>query len=638
MKAIAAFLLLFIPGFTQLACAEPLPVKAYANLPYIDDVSLSPSGKYLSYMTNYQGALILLVQNLENGKMFPIMKSDNVSVRVNWYLWANDNILLVSGSYPDTRYGTKVTESRLMKINLNNIDEGLKPVIRARRKEHVPQHGDNLVSLLPDEPEHILLAADLDNPNRPSVYKINLESGKRQKVQRSKSYIVDWYADQQGRIRLGLGRDETRIFYRYQDLKTNEWRNIWEYEILNAPDIDVLGFDLDPNILYIRAEHQGRYALFKVNMQDPELKQELVFADEKYDFDGRILRSAKTREVIGFSHSNLQNTRHYWHKDYQKLQNGLNRVLPDANNYIIDMDKHQNRYVLYTSSDKDAGSYYLGDRKHKALDYLASEYPLINDKNYAGKQKVHYQARDGLKIEAYLTLPVDYQQGQKRPAVILPHGGPMARDYAGFDYWSEFLANNGYVVLQPNFRGSSGYGIEFEQMGIKGWGKAMQDDLQDAAHWLIEQGAVDKDKMCIAGASYGGYAALMSAALHSDSFKCAASFAGVTDLERIVSYARRFTNKKVVERQLGKDWDALEATSPVNLAEQITIPVLLIHGEDDRVVRVVHSQQMHEALEDEDKQVEYIELPQGDHYLSAQQNRVKALDAILKFLNKHLKN
>jgi dipeptidyl aminopeptidase/acylaminoacyl peptidase len=290
---------------------------------------------------------------------------------------------------------------------------------------------------------------------------------------------------------------------------------------------------------------------------------------------------------------------------------------------------------VYSSGKGNAGMYLVGDRKAKDITFFGARYPEIDDTNYAGKQLVSFKARDGVVIEGYLTLP---KQAENKPlaTVILPHGGPMARDYGGFDYWSEMLANQGYVVLQPNFRGSSGYGHSFESAAINGWGAAMQDDLQDAAHWMIEKGYTDANRICVVGASYGGYAALMALAKHPETFKCAASFAGVTDLEHIVKRARWFTNKEVVRKQFGTDSEKLEAASPVNLAAKINRPVLLIHGTDDKVVPVAHSREMLDELEDEGKPVKYVELDGGNHHLSYQPHRLTTLTEIVSFLQQHL--
>ncbi|WP_249118530.1 S9 family peptidase [Pseudoalteromonas sp. NEC-BIFX-2020_015] len=508
---------------------------------------------------------------------------------------------------------------------------------RFSRGERTAQFQDNIISFLPEKENKILMAIDYDNANYPSVYEVDVRTGNKRRVKKFKSYIKDWIADQQGQIRIGYGLNGTRIFYRLYNSNGKIERDLWSYNVFERNVVHILGFDKDPNIIYITALHNDRYAVFKVDLLDENLKRELVLADEKYDVDGSLIYSPKTGAVVGLNHKGTNDNKTYWDDEYIALKKGLNKVLPNAHNTIIAMSRDLTKYVLYSSSLTTAGDYYVGNRKEKIIDYLASRYPAINATNYATKKLITYQARDGLKIEGYLTKPIGSKQDSHLPAIILPHGGPMSRDYADFDYWAELFANRGYIVFQPNFRGSSGYGYNFEMAAIKGWGKSMQDDLEDAAHWLNKQNIVDENKVCIAGASYGGYAALMAAIKHSDTFKCAASFAGVSDIELIISKARLFTNEEVVKKQFGTDSEELKAASPVNFAKKINIPILLIHGTDDKVVPVAHSRDMAAALEDFNKDVRYVEIDGANHHLSVQKHRIQTLEEMITFFNKYLK-
>ncbi len=249
-------------------------------------------------------------------------------------------------------------------------------------------------------------------------------------------------------------------------------------------------------------------------------------------------------------------------------------------------------------------------------------------------KRISYKARDGIEITGYLTLPKTGEAPY--PTIIHPHGGPGARDVDGFDYWTSFFAHRGYAVLRPNFRGSTGYGYEFSQSQMGGWGMAMQDDLEDGLNWLVEDGIANNDKVCIVGASYGGYAARMGIAKTPDLYKCAVSFSGVSSLKQLVSDSRKYVNSKWVKNQIGSDSDDLKMRSPYYQVENIKTPILVIHGEDDRVVDVKQSRMFADELEDEDKSFEYIELENGDHYLSIQRNRHAAFEAIDEFLKKHL--
>ena len=405
---------------------------------------------------------------------------------------------------------------------------------------------NNIIDLLPDEPNHILMGLDLKISNKPDVYKIDLRNNrKRNRIYKGKTYIYNWMTDRQHNLRLGFGRDETRIFYRLFDTKKEEWRNIWEYEIFDAPDISPLGFGLNPNELYIRADHEGRYAIYKVDVSKVDLPRELIFHDPHYDVEGSLIYSKKTNDVIGVYHGEAVNAKVFFDPAYDAFQ----KALAGAYNNVSSFSADERKYILYTSKSQSPGAYYLGDRDTKDLTFVLEQYPLLYQQKLSGKNKISYKARDDIEIEGYLTLPHSNVKNIKA-AIILPHGGPMSRNYAGFDWFTEFFASRGYTILEPNFRGSSGYGFEFEMESVQKWGGAMQDDLADAAQWMLKEYDIDKSKVCIIGGSYGGYAALMAAVKQQDVFRCAASFAGVSDLELIVSKARGFTNSDVVKNNL----------------------------------------------------------------------------------------
>ncbi|MFT5297404.1 MAG: dipeptidyl aminopeptidase/acylaminoacyl peptidase [Colwellia sp.] len=615
--------------------AEKLPIEAFGKLPGSQQVKLSPDGNKVAFINNVAGNTMIGVTDLEKYTTKYLVRTDNQKFKIGWYLWANNELLLVSADYPVQRRGLKYTEARLLKVHVDG-KEAFDSVIKLRKGDNSPQFQNNIIDLLPGEPNHILMALDLKVSNRPDVYKINLTNNrKRKRIYRGKSHVYNWMTDQQHKLRLGFGRDETKIFYRLFDIKKDEWRNIWEYEIFDAPDLSPLGFGLNPDDLYIRADHNGRYAIFKVDVSKAELPRELVFSDPDYDVEGSLIYSQKTNDVIGVYHGEADNAKVFFDPVYDAFQTALNTALPDAYNNVSSFSADERKYILYTSKSQSPGAYYLGDRDTNDLTFVLEQYPLLYQQKLSGKNKISYKARDGVAIEGYISKPHTNVKNTKG-AIILPHGGPMVRNYAGFDWFSEFFASRGYTVLEPNFRGSSGYGFKFEMEAVQKWGGAMQDDLADAAKWMVKEYDIDKNKVCILGGSYGGYAALMAAVKQQDVFKCAASFAGVSDLALIVSKARRFTNNEVVKKQFGTDSDVLEHNSPVNFAKDINIPVLLIHGDKDRVVDVRHSRDMHEELQDYKKEVEYIELENGNHYMEIEAHRMTVLTSLEAFLQKHI--
>lgn len=619
-------------------CFAKTNIKQFSQLPSYQLLQLSPDGKQLAYIRNLQSPEISLLTTIDlaTNKENYILQSDNEQMTINWFQWANNKTLIVSARYAGRRYGTKTTETRLYSIEADGSSKEPKSLIRPTRFKvrgrHFSQFQDNIIDFLPDDPEHVLISLDLDTPAVPSVYKLNIYTRKKTRIERGKRKIRRWMTDQQSNLRLGkavnYNTGEVTIYVR--DNNESKWRTLFEFDGMNGKSISPVGFDINPNILFYTAYKDDKEALYKIDLKTNE--SSLVYEDPNYDVNGSLIYAPEDGRVIGFAHSESENGRVYLDKDYKNFQEALNQILPTTTNYLTDFSQNGERYVLYAEADSIPGEYMIGDRKAGTLVPYFKQYAGLT--NTQPHELVQYTARDGVKIEGYLTRP----KGVSKPiaTIIHPHGGPGARDNAGFDLWTAYFVNKGYAVFRPNFRGSSGYGYEFAQSQMKGWGLAMQDDITDAAKWLVEQQVAIKDQICIVGASYGGYAAAMAAVKTPDVFKCAVSFAGVMDLRLLVSNSRQYLSKKFVENQIGDDYDDLEARSPYHRAKNINIPILLVHGEDDRVVDAQQSRNMAEELEELNKNFSYIELPNGDHYLSNQRNRHQFFEVLDAFLDKHL--
>ena len=634
VKYLGFFVLFFI---SKTLFSAELAVSSFSQLPSVSGLDLSPNGSQIAFIQNYTNPQIsvLTALNLLTGDKKYLVKSDNEDIKINWFRWANEKTLIVSVRFASKTGTVAYKETRLVAIDVDGKEAKQRNLIRAGANDnHVSQFQDDVVSFLPDDPEHILIAIDLDIPNLPSVYKLNIYTRRKSRIEKGKMDVRDWMADRQGNLRLGQALDynsgEASIRIKIGDDDT--WHTMFEYNALEEPGITPLGFAKNPDILYYRAYKEDKLALFKINLVSKKIS--LVFDDPDYDFDGSLIYSRKSNDVIGIRHSNSDGGRIYWDDDYAKFQQAIDIAMPDTSNYLVDFSDDENIYTIYAESDFIPGAYFLGNREEKTINLAFEQYPSIPIEGLSEHSLVTYTARDGIPIEGYLSLP----KGTEGPiaTILHPHGGPGAREYDGFDYWTSYFVSRGYAVFRPNFRGSTGYGRQFAESQMQAWGLSMQDDLTDAAHWLVEQKIADPNRMCIVGASYGGYAAMMAAVKTPDLFQCAVSFAGVMDLDRLVRGSRHFLNKKFVKKQIGEDDDDLEARSPYYQAKQIKIPVLLMHGEDDRVVDVKQSREMADELEDLDKEVKYVELENGDHYLSIQRNRHRVFSEMDSFLKKYL--
>jgi dipeptidyl aminopeptidase/acylaminoacyl peptidase len=288
-----------------------------------------------------------------------------------------------------------------------------------------------------------------------------------------------------------------------------------------------------------------------------------------------------------------------------------------------------------SSDPQHPDTYWLYDTKTHQLKVLAGAYPTLQPTDLGAMKPYPYKARDGLDIHAYLTLPPG-KAAHNLPVVIFPHGGPEERDSIEFDWWAQFMASRGYAVLQPNFRGSAGYGWKFQSAGFTQWGRAMQDDVTDGVKKLIADGIADPKRICIVGASYGGYAALAGATFTPDLYACAVSVAGVSnliDLQNSVSGMAYWTTRI---GDVDKDADALKAESPTLHADQVRAPILLMHGEKDVTVPIDQSTQERDALKKAGKDVSFVSIDGDDHYLNLASTRIRVLTEIATFLDAHI--
>lgn len=624
--------------------ADPLPLSGFSDLPAVTGVKLSPSGNRLVFIQNSAldgGASILSMIDIEKKERKNLLFSDNEKIKFNWFQWANDDIILVSGKFESKQGATLFHQTRLLKIDVRANDPEPQALIKPRSKtvysgNTFVQFQDNVIDWLPDDPKHILMQIDLDSYALPSVFKVNVYTKRKSRVERGKKDIRHWITDQQGVVRIGMSRifDETVVTYLHRKDEDSKFDVLFEGDFLSENDIDILGFALDPNVLYYRAYNDNYKAIFRMDLTSKE--SELVLAHDKYDVGSTLIYSYKTRDVIGVYDPYSETGKYYFDEADYKLARALKTAMEGKQVSIVSMDRNENRYIANVQAANTPPLYFIGDREKESLSYLFSQYPKLDNVTFPEHELVTYRAQDGTSIEGYLTLPL---HGKKPFATVIhPHGGPGVRDFDGFDPWVSYMTNRGYAVFRPNFRGSSGFGYEFAQAQMGRWGLEMQDDISDAAKWLVDEGISDPKKLCIFGASYGGYAAQMAAIKTPDLFTCAVSFAGVSDLERLYRDTKRFLGgKSIAKIQIGDERQDRKARSPINAVDKITIPMLIMHGEEDVVVNVNQSRRLIDKFEDAGVDYKYVEFERGNHHLSIQHNRTQFFEELNSFFQMHLR-
>lgn len=623
------------PTASKEATAQ-LPLSDFYQMPFMSNMQLSPDGNYLIALKNIGEETAIICINLATGESFYPSKTDNKKFKFNWIKWANNDRILISIRYTSRMgqgSGLSFYETRLVSLDAKKPSE----MVNMGAVTETSQFQDRVLGKDPENPDKIFISVDRDIQNHPSVFKVNVNTGAATPVKKADSRIDEWYLDAQGVVRAGYGyNDNTReITIRLLDPITDKWVNAWENTNSGNPDITILGFGKKPTDMYLLADYEGRQAVYKADLSKEGYPKELMLSDKERDISGELIYSKDSKDVVGIYYNDGSDKSIFWQNDYKNFQAGLDKVLPNSSNYITSMSDDGRKYILSSYSNGMPAAFYYGNRDTKQLTPIATLYPSLTENVLVKKEFMTFKARDGLKLDGYLSRPKNTKD-KPIATIILPHGGPMTEDNVEFDSFSAFLVNRGYAVFQPNFRGSSGRGHEFMMKAMGGMGLEMQDDLEDAVKFLIDEKIAAPKKVCIVGASYGGYAALMGATKTPDLFQCSISFAGISDLKKLRAGSRYYENKNAMRDQIGNDSEQLIKTSPVRMIDKIKIPILLIHGSKDAVVSVEQSRIMADELKDQHKTFEYIELEDGTHYLDNLQHRKQTFEAMEAFLKKYL--
>jgi dipeptidyl aminopeptidase/acylaminoacyl peptidase len=421
--------------------------------------------------------------------------------------------------------------------------------------------------------------------------------------------------------------------YYYRLAGSREWRRFSTYDETTREGMYPVAIDGARDVAYVLKTLNGRLALYRVRL-DESLAGELVYANDTVDVDD-VVRIGRAGAVAGVTFADEQRRVIWFDPQYAALSRNLSRAIPGQP--PIDFgsaSRDENKLVILAQSDSNPGRYYLYDRTSRALEEIVSVRPQLEDARLSGVRPLTYSAADGVSVPSYLTLPPGRTDMRGLPAVVMPHGGPSARDELGFDWLAQFLAHQGYAVLQPNYRGSAGYGDTwFAQNGFRGWQTSI-GDVTAAGHWLVSQGA-DANRLAIVGWSYGGYAALQSGVTEPGLFKAIVAIAPVTDLALLWEQAEGFSNYLLVRQFVGQG-PHVRAGSPLQNIDRITAPVLMFHGTRDTNVDIVHAQRMDAALRAAGKRSELVTFDGLEHDLADSEARMRMLARIDAFLTSSL--
>ncbi|TLU67391.1 S9 family peptidase [Thalassotalea litorea] len=637
MRSLLMSLGLLVLLASQSVNSAPLTFADYAQLPEKSMMRVSPSGTKLAYRMASEDRDLLIVMDLTTGEM--IRAADIAAVNPDHVYFIDEDrvVLMASNNTRMFGYHGRHDVSAAFSFNLETGD--LHQLLTAGKGIHSGQTSvGSVVGISPDGRYAYMPA--WDDKNNYSLFKADLS--KRRSPKRHKkgtNDTIDFFVDDNGEM-LARERFNNRAnLHRLEAWIDDEWVEIFREET----DIRHVGFTgITPDqksIVMIRQDGaHGRWAYYTLSLADGS-ESGPYFSKEDRDIE-HVLTDIN-RVVYGVQYSGFKPSYEFFDKKLNARMRGIQAALPGYALAINDYSPDWANIVIHMSGEDNSGQYlrYRGGK----LDSLGMARPKITHEHVNLVKVDAYDARDGLNIPTLLTMPKGVE-AKKLPTIMLPHGGPESYDKIGFHWLAQYFSSQGYLVIQPQFRGSEGFGPEHLFKGRGEWGRKMNDDLTDAVTEFAKRGLVDPERVCIVGSSYGGYAALAAVAFTPDVYKCAVSINGLADIERMMKQEKRdygrhhwvvsYWDRVISNKSL--DEDHLEKISPINFVKDIKAPVLLVHGEHDLVVPYYQSDNMFDEMEDEDKQVTFIELDEGDHDMSNPKNRAIALEAIDKFVKQHL--
>jgi dipeptidyl aminopeptidase/acylaminoacyl peptidase len=621
------------PRAQAAAPAERIAVEAFGALPGYHSPSLSPDGRRVLAIGRIGDERALMVYDLDgDGSRFTriaLGELDLLAAR-----WAGNRRLLLSVAGMNKVYGSELPMTRVF---LYDFDKGeLEPLGGAK---FGGLNGGDIVFVDPAG-RFALIAAQRTIFDSPTVFRVDLDKRKVKEAVRGQDGVWNWFADENGIVRAGLGVAVGSWSLYYREKEDGPFRRIaglrpGEHDVSSIDTlVPIAGTDQG---YVIANKGTGRYGIYRFDFAKDEIG-EAIYEHPGVDVEELVYsRSTGAPEAITFVDDR---DRIVWlDKKMGAVQTKVDKALPGRVNRIVSRDEADERMIVLSQSASDPGLYYLYDRTKGQLTELARPNPALEGKPLAPVEAVSYKARDGLTIPAYLTRPVG--RGEKNlPLIIMPHGGPFLRDKWEYSDWAQFLANRGYLVLQPNYRGSTGYGKAFVDAATGQWGRKMQDDLDDGVRWLVERGLADPKRVCILGASYGGYAAMWAAARNPDVYRCAVSFAGVSEMRTLLRYdaggwvARRYY-LDWRDRVRGDSKFDLDRVSPLSHAGDIRIPILLAHGKKDPVVPYAQTERLHDALRAAKRDHDYVLYPEAKHGFTTSADSIDFLRRVEAFLAKN---
>lgn len=618
------------------ASAPKIPIRDFFADPVVMHCRLSPDGKRVAFLASMEGRVGLALMDLESGKVEKAVRTEE---NLDGFLWKSDEHIIFTADVG----GNEAQAVQSLNIRTRRITRLLESY---GENNYLRQSGNfgSVVSYWKSNPRKIVVHGSREASSwTAGFYAVDITTGRRSSLDAyvsEKDAILDRVLDHSGRVRVRVRHDSDKLAVearlgdslRYTTLFTQPA----DIQLGGLPEATILADNR--TLLFVDFARHDRGTLVAWDLNTGRFQEELFTPPA-----GEITRLIIPRDgkvLLGVEYEADRTGFHWFDEGFRALQASLDQSLPDTTNMILDWSDDRKKFVISSSSDREAGVYLLLDRSRAKplLMPLGSVRPNLDSKQLAPMQVVRFPARDGFELQAHLTRPLG--RTDAGPMVLIPHGGPYGiRDSWGYDGEVQFLANRGFAVLQVNYRGSGGFGRRYLEAGRLEWGKKMQDDLTDAVKWAIAQGIADPKRVAIYGASYGGYAAMAGAAFTPDLYRCAVNFVGAVDLTFL---GRRDLDPDPVYIQLfygswiHPDMDELRRRSPVNHVAAIKVPTMHAYGENDPRVEIRHWRKLKAELDKHGKTYEFLREGDEGHGFDNTEARIRFYAALESFLGRHL--
>ncbi len=614
-----------------------IDIEVFFGDPEISGVQLSPDGKYISFRKPYKDVMNIWIKGIDEPFEAARPVTADTKRPITGYFWSRDSklILYVQDFGGDENY-------RVYSIDPNGAVDENTGVPVPRDLTPIEKVRTYILSVPKNDPVNIIVGINDRDPQYHDLYKVNIKTGERTLILQNEEKVMTFLVDDYGIVRGALRQKDDGG---EELLKLSDNKFIRVFDVSFEESIDFHGFAEDPNYVYISANKGEDVDLTRLMKMDLSSgKYEILESDPENEVDfGGILISEKTKKPIVTYYVSDYVRYYFKDKEWEESINKIMDKLPKGQWFITSMTEDESKVIIYVTRDVDPGSAYLYDRKTGDLKFLYKSRPNLPSEYLAEMKPIKYTARDGLTIPAYIVTPPGVES-KNLPAVVFPHGGPWARDNWGYNAIAQFLANRGYAVLIPNFRGSTGYGKKFLNLGNKQWGTGtMQHDISDGVQYLINSGIADPKRIAIMGGSYGGYATLAGLAFTPDLYTAGVSIVGPSNLITLIKSIPPYWVPmiKTFDIRLGsldnpEDVERLKSQSPLFYAKNIKAPLLVIQGANDPRVKQAESDQIVATLRDLNREVEYLLAKDEGHGFLGKLNRLAMIAKIDKFLEKYL--